>query len=379
MTLPVSDFSASGYRSLRQISYPVSNLDVFVGANGVGKSNLYRALELLRAAAANRLGIELAGEGMAAAFWAGPRDPSKPARMCFSVALSVPGRPGVGYRYEVEVGFPPREASPTFETEPQIKTEHLAYLSSGRPVRLLDRKGPSVMARDEEGRPQEVDIDLLASETVLGRLEDPGKYPGLDLVRRTLLEWRFYHDLRTDAASPLRRPCTAVATPTLASDGSDLAAVFATLAHIRQDTVELDALIDAAFPGARLIVPTPGHTASFGMSFPDFPKRVFEASELSDGTLKFLALAGALMAYRLPAFVALNEPESSLHPALMTPLARLVGQASERSQVWLVTHSEPLAAQIAASTVGTVRTVTKTQGATTIEGLSRLGHFLDDD
>ena len=198
-------------------------------------------------------------------------------------------------------------------------------------------------------------------------------------MRRTLLEWRFYHDLRTDAASPLRRPCTAVATPTLASDGSNLAAVFATLAHIRQDTVELDALVDQAFPGARLVIPPPERMASFGMRFPDFPQRVFDAAELSDGTLKFLALAGALMAYRLPPFIALNEPESSLHPALMTPLAKLVAQASERSQVWLVTHSDTLAQQIAAATVGSVRTVTKDEGATTIEGLTLLGTFREDD
>ena len=49
MALPVREFSASGYRSLQRIHYPMSRLDVFVGANGVGKSNLYRGLELLEA------------------------------------------------------------------------------------------------------------------------------------------------------------------------------------------------------------------------------------------------------------------------------------------------------------------------------------------
>ncbi len=44
--LRVREFSAAGYRSLRKISCPVSDLDVFVGGNGVGKTNLYRALEL---------------------------------------------------------------------------------------------------------------------------------------------------------------------------------------------------------------------------------------------------------------------------------------------------------------------------------------------
>src|SRR5690606_19577408 len=127
---------------------------------------------------------------------------------------------------------------PTFGVEPQVKTETLSYLGGRRPVRLMDRDGPSIMVRTEDGRPADLDLDILGSETVLGRLEDPSRHPALDAVRRTLLEWRFYHDLRTDAASPLRQPCVAVATPTLASDGSNLAAVFATLAHIRQDTAD---------------------------------------------------------------------------------------------------------------------------------------------
>ena len=107
------------------------------------------------------------------------------------------------------------------------------------------------------------------------------------------------------------------------------------------------------------------------MSFPDFPGRVFEAPELSDGTLRFLALAGALLAYRLPPFIALNEPESSLHPDLMEPLAQLVVQAARRTQIWLVTHSERLANAIAATGEGRVRVVIKREGATWIEGLSR--------
>lgn len=198
-------------------------------------------------------------------------------------------------------------------------------------------------------------------------------------MRRTLLQWRFYHDLRTDPASPLRQPCVAVATPTLASDGADLAAVFATLAHIREDTVDLDEVIGRAFPGGRLHIPEPSRMASFAMTFREFPQRVFEASELSDGTLRFLGLAGALMAYRLPPFIALNEPESSLHPDLMEPLGRMVARAAERTQVWLVTHSERLAQAIDRTGAGAIRTVRKIDGATTIDGLTMLGAFRDED
>jgi predicted ATPase len=381
MNLTVRGFRAVNYRSLRQITYPLSRLDVLVGANGVGKTNLYRALELLRGAAENTLGERLARDGMASTFWAGPRRRNEPAEITLTVTLADPDARDrrSAFEYEVVAGFSAKYAAAAFEDEPQIKQETLSQIIGGRRVRLVERKGHSLTARDETGRPTDVAIDLLASETMLGRLEDPSRYPALDLVRRTLLGWRFYHDLRTDAEAPMRRPCAALATPNLASDGSNLAAVFATLAHIREDTADLDAAIEAAFPGARLMIPKPGRAATFGMIFPEFPLRTFELSELSDGTLKFLALAGALLAYRLPPFVALNEPESSLHPNLMEPLARLVVEASRRTQIWLVTHSDRLADAVAASGEGRVRTVRRLDGATWIDGLTRVGQFADDD
>ena len=70
----------------------------------------------------------------------------------------------------------------------------------------------------------------------------------------------------------------------------------------------------------------------------------------------------------LPPFIALNEPEASLHPDLMKPLAGLIAKAAERSQVWLVTHSERLAQALAGE--GAVRTVHKVAGATQIKGLT---------
>ncbi len=74
--------AAAGYRSLRSIHFPVGPLTVFIGANGVGKTNLYRALQLLQAAAAGNLARELASEGgMQSALWTGKRSVNKPARI----------------------------------------------------------------------------------------------------------------------------------------------------------------------------------------------------------------------------------------------------------------------------------------------------------
>lgn len=381
MALFLRRLTVRHYRSVRSITLPVERLSVFLGANGAGKTNLYRALELVQGAAAGTLAGDLAAEGgLASAFWAGTRKRHEEARIGLAVDLGetpgdAPGR--AAYGYSVEVGYP-YPTAPAFAAEPQVKQEALIHRHGRREIRLLERKGPQLTARDDAGARAEFDADLMASETALARLQDPARFPDLQMVKAALLDWRFYHDLRTDAASPLRKPCPAVATPTLASDGANLAAVFATLAHIRQDTRDLDRTVQDAFPGARLEVPEPDRVARFGLVMPDYPQRVFEAHELSDGTLRFLGLAGALLAYRLPGFIALNEPESSLHPDMLAPLGRLIARAAERTQVWVVTHSERLAAAIAEHGAVTPRTVVKTEGATTIRGLKAWGAFDDE-
>ncbi|MCJ2137584.1 AAA family ATPase [Methylobacterium sp. J-026] len=377
--LVVREVAVSGYRSLRRIGFPVDGLSVFVGGNGTGKTNLYRALELLQAAARGTLARDLAAEGgMNSALWAGRRRQGEPARIRLSATLRDDGT-GQDFAYAVEVGLVPQGSNGTlgaaFRQEPQVKAERLTVRTGGRAAVMLDRDGPTGFARDEDGRKRSLGADLLPTETVLGSVLDAAGHPEVALVRQALTAWRFHHTFRSDAESPLRRPCLAVTTPTLASDGSDLAAVFATLVHIRQDTVELDRAVDGAFPGARLVVPEPDREARFGLSVPDFPGRVFTAPELSDGTLRYFALAGALLGYRLPPFIALNEPETSLHPDLMEPLARLIVRAAERTQVWLVTHSERLAEGIAEHGDARPRTVIKRDGETWIAGLKLSGEF----
>ncbi len=383
-SLSVCEVHASGYRSLRSIRFPVGALTVFIGAHGAGKTNLYRALQLLQASANGTLAYELASEGgMASALWAGQRRANQPAQIRLAAGFADPEMgSGPLFSYEVAAGFtPPVPPGPrgAFPLEPQIKDELLSFHHRGRAVKLLERRGPVVFGRDAEGRRTEISRDLMASETALGAFDEPQAFPDIHGLRRLMLDWRFYHNVRTDPGSPLRRPCLAVTSATLASDGSNLASVLATLAHIRRDTVDLNRAVEDAFPGACLSLPLPEHEASFGMTFPDHPKRVFAASELSDGTLHYLALAGALLGLRLPAFIALNEPESSLHPDLLEPLARLIVSASRRTQVWLVTHSERLAKALQKHGHVQPKTVIKRNGETWIEGLKLTGGFASEE
>ena len=89
MSLGVRHLSVQQYRSLRALRMPVERLSVFVGANGAGKTNLYRALQLVQAAAAGTLALDLAAEGgMQSALWAGERRRTEPAQIRLGVGLA---------------------------------------------------------------------------------------------------------------------------------------------------------------------------------------------------------------------------------------------------------------------------------------------------
>lgn len=369
---------AENYRSLRSIRMDLAGVNLFIGENGVGKSNLYRALQLVQAAVRGTLAHEIAAEGgMASALWSGKRKSEKNFRIRFEVEVLDEER-AVTFRYRVEAGLRPPIDAAGFPFEPQVKAEELSVEMGSRPVTMMKRGGPGIMVRGTGGRMEEYPEKAMTSETAIALLGDAGHYPEVGAFRRMVEGWRFFHGFRTDRDSPLRRPCLAVTSPLLDQDGGNLAAVFATLRHTRGDTVDLDHAIAAAFGGARLSVPEPGEYAEFGLVFPDFPQRIFQPRELSDGQIRFLGLAGALMSYRQPPLIALNEPESSLHPDMLGPLADMIADAARSSQIWIVTHSEQLAAAVQDRCGTRPKRVIRKDGATWLEGM-RLTGVVDED
>jgi predicted ATPase len=379
--MPLTAVTIRGYRSVRSLHLPIETCAVFVGTNGVGKTNLYKALGLLHRAADGTITRAMAEEGgVSSVLWAGPRRRGRPVRLILKAhfdEMDYGVEVGLPHSYEVEIGLR-RPAEAAFEIEPLIKEERLAIRHGQRDVVMMERKGGFVALRNEAGSRESHRDAVLPSETALAAFRDGARYPELEAVRRELLDWRLYHDFRTDAASPIRQPCHAITTPTLSADGRDLAAVLATLFVIREDVTELAAAIDDAFPGAQLAAFDEGAWCRFEMRFPDMP-RPFGMHELSDGTLKYLCLLGALMGYRLPSLVALNEPEASLHPSLLAPLARLIARAAFKTRIWIVTHSEALAAAISQETGKPPRRVVKAAGATSIEGLKLTGEYRDEE
>nr|WP_027992418.1 AAA family ATPase [Sinorhizobium meliloti] len=370
---------AENYRSLRSIRMDLAGVNLFIGENGVGKSNLYRALQLVQAAVRGHLAREIAEEGgMVSAIWSGPQRVGKPARIRLDAELIDEER-AITFRYRIEAGFRPPKAAAGFAHEPQVKEEELTIETGRRPVPVMKRIGPGIFVRGEGGRMVDYPEQAMTSETAISLLGDAGHYPEIGDFRRAVDQWRFFHGFRTDRESPLRMPCLAITAPLLDETGFNMAAVFATLRHTRQDTVDLDRAIADAFAGARLAVPEPGEYADFSLVVPDFPHRLFSPRELSDGQMRFLALAAALLSYRRPRFIALNEPETSLHPDMLPALAAMVASAARESQIWIVTHSERLAALVQERCGVRARRVIRRDGATWIEGMRLTGMIDEED
>ena len=370
--------SAENYRSLRSIRMDLGRVNLFVGENGAGKSNLYRSLQLVQAAVRGTFAQEIAAEGgMASALWTGKRRPNEPVRIRLETELLDEER-AITFRYRVEAGLRPPAAA-GFAFEPQVKAEELTIETARRPVTMMKRAGPGIQVRNEAGRMVEHPEQALTSETAVALLGDAGHYPEVGTFRRALSQWRFFHGFRSDRDSTLRQPCLAVTAPLLDQDGANMAAVFATLKWTRGDTVDLDRAVADAFGGARLSVPEPEEFASYGLVFPQFPLRVFQPRELSDGQIRFLALAAALLSYRTPPLIALNEPEASLHPDMLPPLADMIARAAQSSQLWIVTHSERLAQEVETRCGVRAKRVVRHDGATWIDGMRLTGAMDDDD
>jgi predicted ATPase len=175
---------------------------------------------------------------------------------------------------------------------------------------------------------------------MLTEVSDPKRAPEILAMREQIRTWRFYDHFRTDADSPIRQPQLATRTPVLSADGQDVAAAIQTIREIGDDR-GLDQAIEDAFPGSALEIA--GGEAGFSLSLRQRGLlRPLSAAELSDGTLRYLLWIAALMTPRPPTLMVLNEPETSLHPDLFPALARLMLNASNRLQLWVVSHSPQL-------------------------------------
>jgi predicted ATPase len=342
--------AVQNYRTLRDFVIPLGPLTLITGANGTGKSNIYKALRLLADVAQGGVIGSLAREGgLASTLWAGPETISRAMKRGDvriegavrkkAVSLGL-GFAGSEFGYSIDLGFPVRITS-AFSLDPVIKGEYVWAGPVSRPSAILvERRGSLVRSRVEGDEWQIVHEHIGDFDSMLSQTADPRRAPELSVLREQIRSWRFYDHFRTDFAAPARMPQIGTHTPVLGHDGTDLAAALQTIREIG-DADAFDEAVNDAFPGASVEIEV--HDGRFETTMLQRGLlRALKAVELSDGTLRYLLWIAALLSPRPPQLLVLNEPETSLHPDLLPALARLMATAARRSQVFVVSHAASL-------------------------------------
>lgn len=336
--------AVSGYRSLRDVVVPLGGLTVVTGANGTGKSNLYRALRLLAGAATGGMIEAVAREGgLSSLLWAGPEGGGDQGTLRRDPVAVRLGFASDELGYLVDLGLPQTDGRSLFSRDPEIKREQVFAGAVAKASSLLiDRRRSATRVREDAWIT--LDQSLAPFESILVDLADGDTGPELLSLRRTLASWRFYDHFRVDAEAPARSPQVGTRARALSHGGDDIAALWASVREAGAGDA-LDGEVERAFPGMRVQIDAEDGRLRMRLRQPGL-LRALDVAEVSDGILRYLLLCAALLPAAPGPLIVLNEPEASLHESLLAPLAQLIVSASQRTQVIVVTHAAGLARRL---------------------------------
>ncbi|MEK8021224.1 MAG: AAA family ATPase [Candidatus Parabeggiatoa sp.] len=343
--MKIISLDIEGFRSMKQVHWKPTNLNVIIGPNGAGKSNLLRFLELMTISAQGTLGkyIQSLG-GMAPLVWDGqatrlacqlkmvPFDQENGAQdtlLTYDLVLARLGQSSA-YRIEQEglTKYEGLEKGPETEAVTVLKRTHHEAM-------IFDDKEKTLKTLEEPFSEEESLLSIAATPFFANRF--------MTHCQRQLISSSIYHDVPVDRLAPLRQPVVTRAERRVDPDGQNLISVLHTLyTEDRDFRYELDAAMRAAFGNefdSLMFPPAADQRTQLRVIWKSL-QRGQSTAELSDGTLRFLFLLTVLAA---PApFTAIDEPELGLHPSMLPIIAEYAVSAAEQAQIVLTTHSPQL-------------------------------------
>lgn len=323
----VCKIGATNFRAFREVELEPGEITAIVGPNAAGKSSV---MDLFRFVSDSlRLSLYTALErrgGIRAVRHTSPTHPRN-CRIWIELAYSDGYRANYAFRVRSEAGgsysVPEEECRLTYDGQ----TIARLALKDGK---VTDQKsaffgGQSI---DISRRPQ-VDSTALALPLL-------GGTPELNPVLDSLRDLRTY-SIVPDKLRDLQDPDEGIE---LASDGSNAASV---LRHLdvedRTDLIEMLAFVVPGILDASDLRRGNKLTLKFTERAPENKKNVFEALQMSDGTLRLLGLLLALYQRNTPAFLAIEEPEATIHVAALQALVEIFKARADKTQILLTTHS----------------------------------------
>jgi len=332
MTVGFTQLEVRGYRRLRQVELQLAPLNVLIGANGVGKSSVLDAVDLLAASAEGSLenAISEAG-GISSLLTLDGRTDS----LRFSLQLPIGTDQPLKYELNISregVGYGIRREQLTQRQDLMLPD----------PFKFIDSRAGHVLYHDPvEKNLVRPNWDYKATETALSQV--PRMYQTPEKFRQLLASSSaLYHSLDVSFRAPVRLPQPLQPANTPGSDGSDLLPCLYTMRETDRDRYEaVEDALRIAFPTFERLDLPPAAAGRLTLGWKDrnFTQPIYP-HQLSEGTLRFLWLATLLQSPGLPAVTLIDEPEVSLHPEMLRLLAELLREASSRAQLIVATHSD---------------------------------------
>ncbi|MCY2927341.1 MAG: AAA family ATPase [Planctomycetota bacterium] len=314
---------------------PLRPLNVFIGPNGSGKSNLIEALGLLRSAA-TKLTAPIRGPGGSGVrewIWKGsPAWHAHLEAVVENLTARVPLRHGIEFTEESARFALVDEWIENSVSDPGHERAYFFYrFQDGHPVLAVKDGGQRKLQR------QDVAID----ESILSQRQDPDQYPELAHLAQAYKAFRLYREWSFGRTSVFRAPQSAdMPGDRLEEDFSNLGLFLNRLRSVpRVKKALVEHLCDLYAGLEDFEIGVKGGTVEVFLTEGNFN---VPASRLSDGTLRYLCLLAILCDPHPPAVVCIEEPELGLHPDIIPSLARLLKEASARTQLFVTTHSDIL-------------------------------------
>ncbi len=325
-------------------AFEMGDLNVLIGANGAGKSNLIEAFELLRAAPTDFARAIRDGGGAPDWIWKGA---SSTDVATLDVILEEDTPSGRPIRHRLDFSAVQSRVEVLDEAIEEVvplpgKSDVYFYyrFRQGRPMVNVANAEEGT----ERGRHLER-AELAPDQSVLAQLKDSEQYPEVTWLGRrlsgvqTFREWTFgrYTDLR----QPQR---TDLPEGRLLPDASNLGLVLQKIEHLQGNV--FDDLLRRFLPRFnRMSTMVSGSTIQFYLHEPGLSAPI-PATRLSDGTIRFIAILAVLLAPDPPPLVCIEEPELGLHPDAVAMVAEVLKAAGERMQLVVTTHSDALVAAL---------------------------------
>lgn len=332
-----------GYRSFKDVTWVPGSLNVLIGPNGSGKTNLVKVLELLAVAANGGLGAHIQREGgMGSISWDGKTDN---IRFRLETSPVEEGRSieRDSLTYELELSRIGKTAAYSLNKELLANYYRVRHEGQAQPFKLLDRDPRKANIFDEEQRSFSAHESVRPDETLLSLAGGPfAQNRHVAAFKTQLGSWTTYQVIETQRNAPIRQAVVSTQEKVVLPDGQNLTTVLHTLyASDRRFMEEVNLGMKAAFGDdfERLSFPPDAdQRVSLRVFWRNLTKAI-SAAELSDGTLRFLFLLAVLANPDPPPLIVIEEPEVGLHPKMLPIIAEYAADAALRAQVVFTTHS----------------------------------------